>query len=231
MSATATRRETVLALLDSHGQTYAAQAGIRLRNTPQPLYQLLVLSCLLSARIRASVAVGAARELFKASMRTPRRMQEATWQQRVDALGAGHYRRYDESTSTTLGKGAAFLRERYGGDLRRLRKEAHNDPARMRELLQELPGIGPVGAAVFLREVQGVWTELEPYLDGKAVQGAQRIGLPTKSRELAKLVPAEQLTVFAAALVRAALDKSVVQDVKDRTDAPVHNPARNPRLA
>ncbi|MEE1789232.1 hypothetical protein PUR28_00205, partial [Streptomyces sp. BE308] len=39
--------------------------------------------------------------------------------------------------------------------------------------------------------------------------------------ELAKLVPAEQLTVFAAALVRAALDKSVVQDVKDRTDAPV----------
>ncbi|MFD9425373.1 MULTISPECIES: endonuclease [unclassified Streptomyces] len=224
MSATAKRRETIHALLDNHGQTYAAQAGIRLRDTPQPLYQLLVLASLLSARIRASVAVGAARELFGANMRTPRRMQEATWQQRVDALGAGHYRRYDESTSTTLGKSAAFLRERYGGDLRRLRKEAHNDPGRMRERLQELPGIGPAGAAIFLREVQGIWTELEPCLDGKAVQGAQRLGLPTKSHELAKLVPAEQLTVFAAALVRAALDKSVVEDVRERTDTAAHQP-------
>ncbi|NDZ78815.1 endonuclease [Streptomyces sp. SID10853] len=224
MSTTATRRETARALLDTHGQTYAAQAGIRLRDTPQPLYQLLVLACLLSARIRASVAVDAARELFEADMRTPRRMQDATWQQRVDALGAGHYRRYDESTSTTLGKGAAFLRERYGGDLRRLREEADGDPQRMAELLQELPGIGPAGAAIFLREVQGIWTELEPYLDGKAVQGAERLGLPTAPRRLAKLVSAQQLAVFAAALVRAALDTSVVEDVRERTGAAARKP-------
>lgn len=222
MSATATRRDTVRTLLDNHGQTYAAQAGIRLRDTPQPLYQLLVLTCLLSARIRASVTVDAARELFEANMRTPRRMQDATWQQRVDALGAGHYRRYDESTSTTLGEGAAFLRERYGGDLRRLREEAGKDPARMEELLQEVPGIGPAGAAIFLREVQGIWTELEPCLDGKAVQGAQRLGLPANPRELAKLVTPEQLAVFAAALVRAALDKSVVEDVRERSDRSAH---------
>lgn len=217
MNATATRRETARALLDTHGQTYAAQAGIRLRDTPQPLYQLLVLACLLSARIRASVAVDAAHELFEAGLRTPRRMQDATWQQRVDALGAGHYRRYDESTSTTLGKSAAIVRERYGGDLRRLREEADGDLGRMRELLQELPGIGPAGADIFLREVQGIWTELEPYLDGKAAQGAERLGLPTKPRELARLVTARQLAVFAAALVRAALDKSVVEDVRERT--------------
>ncbi|WP_328540463.1 endonuclease [Streptomyces sp. NBC_00344] len=216
MNPKAARRETAHALLDTHGRTYASQAGIRLRDTPQPLYQLLVLACLLSARIRASVAVDAARELFEADMRTPRRMQDATWQQRVDALGAGHYRRYDESTSTTLGKGAAFIRQRYGGDLRRLREEAGGDPARMQELLRELPGIGPAGADIFLREVQGIWTELEPYLDGKAVQGAQRLGLPTKSRDLAKLVATEHLAVFAAALVRAALDKSVVEDVKEK---------------
>ncbi|MFE3829932.1 endonuclease [Streptomyces sp. NPDC059092] len=219
MSATVTRRETARALLDTHGQTYAAQAGIRLRDTPQPLYQLLVLACLLSARIRASVAVDAAHELFEADLRTPRRMQDATWQRRVDALGAGHYRRYDESTSTTLGKGAAFVRERYGGDLRRLREEAAGDPGRMRDLLQELPGIGPAGADIFLREVQGVWPELEPYLDGKAAQGARRLGLPTSAGELAKLVTAPELAVFAAALVRAALDRSVVDDVRKRTGA------------
>ncbi|MFJ7996907.1 endonuclease [Streptomyces sp. NPDC096310] len=219
MSATATRRDTVRALLDTHGRTYAAQAGIRLKDTPQPLYQLLVLACLLSARIRASVAVDAAHELFEADLRTPRRMEDATWQRRVDALGAGHYRRYDESTSTTLGKGAAFVRERYGGDLRRLREAAAGDPGRMRDLLQELPGIGPAGADIFLREVQGVWPELEPYLDSKAAEGARRLGLPTKAGELAKLVTAPELAAFAAALVRAALDMSVVEDVRERTGA------------
>ncbi|HEY9441558.1 MAG TPA: endonuclease, partial [Streptomyces sp.] len=92
-------RDTLNVLLERHGTTYAAEAGIRLRDTPQPLYQLLVLSQLLSARIRASVAVAAARALFSHGMRTPRRMADATWQQRVDALGEGGYRRYDERTS------------------------------------------------------------------------------------------------------------------------------------
>jgi 2',3'-cyclic-nucleotide 2'-phosphodiesterase (5'-nucleotidase family) len=49
---------TARALLDRCGTTYAAEAGIRLRNTPQPLYQLLVLTQLLSARIRADIAAG-----------------------------------------------------------------------------------------------------------------------------------------------------------------------------
>ncbi|MFE0877827.1 hypothetical protein ACFW4X_23735, partial [Streptomyces smyrnaeus] len=45
-------------LLKRHGRTYADEAGITLRDTPQPLYQLLVLSLLLSARIRSDIAVG-----------------------------------------------------------------------------------------------------------------------------------------------------------------------------
>jgi hypothetical protein len=42
-------------------------------------------------------------------MRTPRAMAEASWQQGVDALGRGGYRRYDERTSTMLGEGAELL--------------------------------------------------------------------------------------------------------------------------
>ncbi|MEU3878142.1 endonuclease, partial [Streptomyces sp. NPDC029704] len=99
-------RETVRALLQRHGRTYAEEAGIRLRNAPQPLYRLLVLADLLSARIRASVAVDAARCLFEAGMKDARRMAGASWQQRVDALGRGGYRRYDERTATQLGDGA-----------------------------------------------------------------------------------------------------------------------------
>ncbi|WP_293989104.1 hypothetical protein [Streptomyces sp.] len=145
---TATERARADALLTGHGQTYAREAGVKLRDTPQPLYQLLVLAHLLSARIRASVATDAAHALFDDGMRIPKRMSEATWQQRVDALGKGHYRRYDERTATQLGEAADQLLERYGGDLRKLREAAAGDVEECKRLLRELPGIG-----AFLRRV------------------------------------------------------------------------------
>ncbi|GGV89464.1 endonuclease [Streptomyces gelaticus] len=234
-------RDTVEVLLARHGTTYAAEAGIRLRNTPQPLYQLLVLSDLLSARIRASVAVAAARALFGHGMRSPRLMAAATWQQRVDALGEGGYRRYDERTATQLGQGAQLLLDDHGGDLRRLREEADGDLDTLRAGLRRTPGIGPAGADIFVREAQAVWPELAPFVDGKAFQGAERLGLPASPARLAELArSAEQamqaepprpargagrgeqtdgrgIAVLAAALVRAALDKHVVDDVRAHT--------------
>jgi Protein of unknown function (DUF3040) len=58
-------------LLDRYGYRYAEQAGIRLADRPGPLYQLLVLATLLSARISAHTAVAAARELSAAGYRSP----------------------------------------------------------------------------------------------------------------------------------------------------------------
>ncbi|MER6465083.1 endonuclease [Streptomyces sp. NPDC001228] len=215
---TATKKATVDALLSAHGLTYAQEAGVRLRDTPQPLYQLLVLAHLLSARIRASVATAAARALFDDGMRTPQRMSEATWQQRVDALGKGHYRRYDERTATQLGEAADQLLDRYGGDLRRLRKAAGDDIGECGRLLRELPGIGPAGSDIFLREAQGVWPEAAPYFDAKALQGAARLGLPTSPDALARLAGAEDFPALAAGLVRSALDRRVAEDVTARAD-------------
>ncbi|MCN9243491.1 endonuclease [Streptomyces sp. RY43-2] len=199
----------VRALLDRQRHTYPAQAGIRLRNTPAPLYQTLVLAILLSARIRADTAVAAARALFDAGLRDPRAMADASWQQRVDALGEGGYRRYDERTSTMLGKGAELLLDRYGGDLRRLREEP--DP---RQALLDIPGIGPTGADIFLRDVQGVWPEFAPYLDDKALDGARRLGLPASPEELGDLVERRELPRLADGLVHAALDKPLADDVR-----------------
>ncbi|MFI9048709.1 endonuclease [Streptomyces sp. NPDC053427] len=215
MSGDGEQRALARALLDRHGETYAAQCGIAVRNTPQPLYQVLVLADLLSTRIRASVAVASARALFDAGMSTPRRMLDATWQQRVDALGEGGYRRYDESTATRLGEGAALLLDTYGGDLRRMRQAADGDAGLLRRALEELPGVGPTGSAIFLREVQGVWPEYAPFLDPKAVQGAERLGLPGDSTKLARLVTADESAAFASALVRAALDRGIAEEVRE----------------
>jgi endonuclease III len=203
-------------LVGAHGRTYAEEAGIGLKDTPQPLYRLLVLSHLLSARIRGSVALATARALHEAGLRDPRRMAQATWQQRVDALGRGGYRRYDERTATQLGDAAGLLSERWGGDLRRLRREADGDVSELRRLLQEFPGIGPAGADIFLREAQGVWPEAAPYLDTKALQGAERLDLPKDPERLTELAGDTDPAVLAAALVRAAVDKGVAEDTLRR---------------
>ena len=192
-------------LLERSGRTYAQEAGITLRNTPSPLYRLLVLSTLLSARIGTPIAMAAARELSAAGWRTPRAMSEASWQEIVDALGRAHYRRYDESTATALGASARLLDERWHGDLRRLRAEADGDPKRVRELLQEFRGIGPTGAEIFCREAQGIWPELRPAFDRRALAGAREAELPGDPRRLAALVEAPDLPRLAAALVRTTL--------------------------
>ncbi|UNO43200.1 endonuclease [Streptomyces sp. MST-110588] len=210
---------TVRALLEGHGQTYAAEAGIRLKDTPQPLYRLLVLAVLLSARIRATTAVAAARALADAGLRDARRMADATWQARVDALGEGGYRRYDERTATQLGDGARLVLEKYGGDLRKLRDAAGGSTGRLRTLLREVPGLGPTGIDIFLREVQAVWTALAPYLDAKALDGARRVGLPGDPDALWKAVRTADRTAepaaLAAALVRVALDAQAARDVRE----------------
>ena len=213
--ATTTQRGVMRALLDAHGRTYADEAGIPLKDTPQPLYRLLVLACLLSARIRADIAVAAAKELTAAGMRDPRRMAEATWQQRVDALGRGGYRRYDERTATQLGDGATLAIERYGGDLRKLRDQADGDTATIRRSLQEFPGLGPAGADIFLREAQAVWPVTAPYLDAKALQGARTLDLPTTPAALLRLADGAKPAVLAAALVRVALDKKAPQAIRE----------------
>lgn len=197
-----------------YGTTYAEEARITLRDKPAPLYQVLVLATLLSARISADIAVASARELYRAGYRTPQRMADATWQQRVDALGRGGYRRYDERTATMLGEGADRLLAHYRGDLRRLRPAGSDSVAELCSGLQTFPGIGPAGADIFCREVQAVWPELVPYLDRKTLQGAKRAGLPEAPKALARLVPDRDVARLAAACVRAALGEEVAAAIE-----------------
>jgi hypothetical protein len=192
------------AVLSGHGTTFAEDAGVELADTPAPLFQLLVLAELLSARISASIAVAAAVELTRSGWTTPARMRDARRSAVIAALGRAGYRRYDERTATELRDMAELVLTRYGGDLRRLAEEADGDVGRAERLIQEVKGIGPTGAAVFLREVQAVWTWVRPYLDDRARAGARRVGLPDDGSRLAELVRPDELARFAAALVRVA---------------------------
>ncbi|GIF52849.1 hypothetical protein DFJ67_4500 [Asanoa ferruginea] len=204
-----TDTDRVALLLNRYGETYAQQAGIRLADRPQPLYQLLVLVKLLSTRISADVAVAAARELFKAGLTTPKAMAGADEHTLWHALAAGHYIRYGGPAVAQLTAGAQLLLDRWHGDLRRMHGAAYGDRAQLRDSLMEFPGIGPTGADIFLREVQAIWPDVHPYLDPRVTEAAKAVDLPSNPDRLAGLVTPERLPALAAAVLRGSHDKTL----------------------
>lgn len=206
------RDRRVRRLLDVAGTTYAAQARITMSDKPMPLFQLLVLCMLASKPIDAAIAMGAARELFKSGLRTPKAVLAADRQTMIDAFGRAHYVRYDESSATRLGDMAERVRDDYSGDLRELADRSGHDVATAKRMLTKFKGIGDTGADIFLREVQDVWTWVRPYFDDRATGTAKRLGLPTEPKKLGTLAPRANARL-AAALVRVSLDDDVRQQV------------------
>ena len=207
MAATAAAKKTAKALLDLHGQTFAEELRIDVaKGTPAELFRLLCASTLMSARISSSIATDAARELAKRGWRSPRKLAESTWEERVEALNSAGYTRYQERTSTMLGDMNDVLLDRWGGDLRKLRDEAERDPKRERKLLKEFKGMGDVGVDIFFREVQVGWEEHFPFADKRALDAAARLKLGKDPEALAELTGRKDFPRLVAALVRTELE-------------------------
>ncbi|MGV0873895.1 endonuclease [Mycolicibacterium sp. XJ879] len=209
---TSDRKQLVQSLLEHAGTTYADEAGIRLKDQPMPLFELLVLCMLASKPIDAAIAVSAARELFADGLRKPDAVLEADRQQMIRAFGRAHYVRYDESSADRLIDIAGTVRDEYHGDLRRLAAEADGDAGTAAKLLKQFKGIGDTGADIFLREAQDIWTWARPYFDNRAMDGARKLGLSGRADELAELAP-RSTAKLAAALVRVSLDDDLREKV------------------
>lgn len=63
------------------------------------------------------------------------------------------------------------------GDLNNLLKRADSSPAKVRNLVQEIKGIGKVGTDIFFDSVQNVWPSLAPFVDPRSMDTAKRCGL------------------------------------------------------
>lgn len=205
-----THEQRTAAVLSHYPHSYAEQLRIRSPGGPTGLFQLLVMSLLMSARISSSIALEAARALTAAGWTTAAKMADATWEQRTRTLNRSGYARYDERTSRMLGATAELLVERYRGDLRRLRADADEDPAAERRLLKECKGMGDVGVDIFFREVQGTWQELYPFADDRALRAARALGLPADPHRLAGLMDGRaQFVRLVSGLVQADLEHSI----------------------
>lgn len=205
--ARASKQAIADALLERHGRTFAEEVGIDVRKeTPTELFRLLCASALMSARISSAIATDAARNVARRGWRSPKKLAQSTWEQRVAALNDAGYTRYQERTATMLGDMTEHLLERWGGDLRKLRQEAERDPKRERKLLKEFKGMGDVGVDIFFREVQVAWDELFPFADRRALNAAERLNLGKDPKALVKLAGEQRFAELVAALVRVELD-------------------------
>jgi endonuclease III len=206
------REQLVQRLLKDAGTTYASEAGIRINDKPMPLFQLLVLCMLASKPIDATTAMRAARELFKAGLRTPKAVLASDRRTMISAFGRAHYVRYDESSATRLTDMAEQVRDEYSGDLREIAGRSQQDIGEAKQMLKKFKGIGETGADIYLREVQDVWTWVRPYFDDRATAAAKQLGLPVDASKLASLAPRANARL-AAALVRVALDDDLRRQV------------------
>ncbi len=206
MTGERTTGRVVAALLERHGRTYADELRLD-PDKPAGLFGLLLFALLSSTRIRASLAVAGTRALLDAGWTTAEKMARSSWQDRAATLNESGYARYDERTASQLGEACDLLLETYDGDLRQLRDAAEQDPAQEKELLQQIKGIGPTGADIFLREAQSAWPELVPYVDDRTRDEAKQLGLPADPGELSGLVKRSDVPRLVAALVRARLER------------------------
>jgi endonuclease III len=206
MTDTTRTERRVATLLERHGRTFADELDIALaRDTPEALFCWLVTCILYSARIDARIATKAARAVDEAGWTTADALAASAVDDRIAVLDRAHYTRYDERTARRLGEAAAHVRDRYDGDLRRLRVAVGGDAKATQRLLQEIPGLGPTGAKIFCREAQAAWDELYPFCDEKAWSAAKDLGLARSVKELAGLVPPPEFPRLVAALARCAL--------------------------
>jgi transposase len=109
------------------------------------------------------------------------------------------------ASARMLSDTAELLLERWRGDLRHLRDEADRSPDRERELLQEFPGIGPVGADIFAREVQGIWTEHFPTADARSLRAARRLDLGADAEALSGMAARRNFPRLVDGLMRLEL--------------------------
>lgn len=177
-------KATVRALLDRHPRGCVAEtADFAVTNTAAGLFRLLCVAILADEIVPSEADARGIHALFGRHLDSAPEMVKSDERQRADVLRqAGHPRA--EQAARHLGDAARFVIERYDGDLQRLRRNANDDPRRLRQLLAEIPGMNEPGIVIFLREAQMFWPEVAPFVDERAVTAARRLDLPSRPDEL-----------------------------------------------
>lgn len=198
------------------------------RLTPfQNLVAALILSKPLSHRLGIRTITTLLNPPF--SMRTLEDIDEAGFEGRRKVMWEARTQ-HKEKTATQLGDLVEGVREVNCGDadlegLKGLRKEIKGLGTKEAQMKVEemltgaIKGVGPTGAGIFLRRVQGEWHEVFPFADARATDAALEFELlekngdkpPQAALNLAKLVDQDRdkLVRLLDVLVGLSLEKKI----------------------
>jgi len=202
------QKDIAEALIDEQGTLFSEEMGIDLaEDSADAAFAWLVGTILLAKRISHDLAAQAGKALNEAGLMRIDAVLEAEDETLIHTLGENGYKRYREVATGYIKETAAWVRERFDGDLRNLASEA-KDADEALETLQQAKGVGAVGAGIFAREAQINWDLFYPRLDGSAAEAAEGLGLTTDHGALVALAGSRMRFVrLAAALSRAAIDE------------------------
>lgn len=132
---------------------YSVDLGIDLKSKKESEYFKWFLACLLFGKpIQQEVAKRTYYEFIREGLDNQEAIIDAGWDKIVEVLDNGHYVRYDFSTATKLLNICQELKNRY-----RTVTNLVNQSKNKKDLskhLQELKGIGPVTAEIFVRDIE-----------------------------------------------------------------------------
>ncbi|RAH86515.1 hypothetical protein BO86DRAFT_385360 [Aspergillus japonicus CBS 114.51] len=150
-----------------------------LHGSPETLLAMVIDAMLKSRPISHDLSQCAVNHLIEVGFHDIRKLSESSWEERAMALKDGGYNRYREQGATNLGEMVELVNDKYAGDLNNLLKKAKNDRKKTRQLIKEIKGLGDLGADLFLNNVQSVWPSMAPFLDGRSLETADKVGLGT----------------------------------------------------
>lgn len=168
---------TEIVQLSASEQTFCEECGISLMTDKNGVFQLLVLSILLSKRISHVLAIRAMRALMHHGLTSALSMSKIPRDDLVKILNKNGYARYDEKTATFLQHDAWVVLTLFKGDPSNIFKTAQRSITHLKNNLEIFKGIGPVGTQIFMCEAQVRYKWLYPCTTPKAVRVAKQIKL------------------------------------------------------
>jgi hypothetical protein len=215
-------KATVRALLDRYPRGYVAEvAGFSVTKSAAGLFHLLCVSVLATDSAPSGPPITAVQEMLKRRWDSAPEMAKTNDDDRAEVLRHAGYPNPQE-VSRLLGAATAHVRDRYRGDLNRLREAAGGDGDRIRALLAEIPGMDEAGIAVFVRDAQAFWPEAGPFLDSHARRAASRLGLPSDPDELLRNVArrrGEEMLAWLAGALAIVDARNSYDEIESRVPA------------
>jgi len=169
-------------LIECLGGRFSRSLGINVDQGGEEIERWALAATLFGNRISTAIVERTYRVFAEAGVATLTDAAGRSWKELVDLLDRGGYVRYDFRTASRLHALARAIGERHGGHIASLGEEPRSS-AELETALDALPGWGPVTVRVFLRELRGLWPGAEPPVDGRALAGAEHLGLAAPKGE------------------------------------------------